>query len=224
MSTRTHFIRSAIQRVEIDEFLSKELRKAGYAGVDLQKTALGTNVIIYASKPGIVIGRRGRNIQQLTETLEKRFGVENPQISVQEVEKPELNARVMANQLAIELEKGNRHRKASYAILKRIMSAGALGCEIIISGKLTSQRAKYSKFKQGVLVKCGEPAEKFIDEAVAYALLKPGVMGVKVRIMLPSTVMPDAVEIKKEEKEEKVKAVIEAEEAEEVEDEAQQEE
>ncbi len=198
MSTKAHFIRGSIQRVEIDEFLSKELKKAGYAGVDLQKTALGTNVIIYASKPGLVIGRRGRNIQQLMEILEKRFKVENPQISVQETEKPELNARVMANRLATELERGANYRRASYFILRRIMSAGALGCEIIISGKITSQRAKYRKFRQGVLVKCGEPADKYVEEAVAYALLKPGVMGVKVRIMLPNTVMPDAVEVKKE--------------------------
>ncbi|MEM1657656.1 MAG: 30S ribosomal protein S3 [Candidatus Jordarchaeales archaeon] len=205
MSAKAHFIRSAIQKVEIDEFLSKELKKAGYAGVELQKTALGTNVIIYASKPGLVIGKRGRNIQQLTEILEKRFKVENPQISVQEVENPELNARVMANRLAIELEKGTNYRRASYFILKRIMSAGALGCEITVSGKLTSQRAKYRKFKQGTLVKCGEPAQLFVDRAVAYALLKPGVMGVEVKIMLPNAVLPDNVEFKKAEKAEEVK-------------------
>ncbi len=214
MSTRAHFIRSAIQRVEIDEFLSKELRKAGYAGVDLQKTALGTNVTIYASKPGLVIGRKGRNIQQLIEILEKRFNVESPQINVQGVEKPELNARVMANRLATELERGNHYRRASYSILRRIMSEGALGCEIIISGKLTSQRAHYRKFRQGVLVKCGEPADVFVDEAVAYALLKPGVMGVKVRIMLPNATFPDKVKIKEEKEEGKVE-VAETEEAEE---------
>ncbi|MBS7247493.1 MAG: 30S ribosomal protein S3 [Candidatus Jordarchaeales archaeon] len=219
MSTRAHFIRSSIQRVEIDEFLSKELKKAGYAGVELQKTALGTNVIIYASKPGLVIGRRGRNIQQLTEILEKRFKVENPQISVQEADNPELNARVMANRLATELERGVNYRRASYFILRRIMSAGALGCEIIISGKISSQRAKYRKFRQGVLMKCGEPAEKYVDEAVAYALLKPGVMGVNVRIMRPEVVMPDAVKIKKE----KVEAT-EIEETEVVKDEVQREE
>lgn len=219
MSTRAHFIRSSIQRVEIDEFLSKELKKAGYAGVELQKTALGTNVIIYASKPGLVIGRRGRNIQQLTEILEKRFKVENPQISVQEADNPELNARVMANRLATELERGVNYRRASYFILRRIMSAGALGCEIIISGKISSQRAKYRKFRQGVLMKCGEPAEKYVDEAVAYALLKPGVMGVNVRIMRPEVVMPDTVKIKKE----KVEAT-EIEETEVVKDEVQREE
>lgn len=219
MSTRAHFIRSSIQRVEIDEFLSKELKKAGYAGVELQKTALGTNVIIYASKPGLVIGRRGRNIQQLTEILEKRFKVENPQISVQEADNPELNARVMANRLATELERGVNYRRASYFILRRIMSAGALGCEIIISGKISSQRAKYRKFKQGVLIKCGEPAEKYVDEAVAYALLKPGVMGVNIKIMRPEVVMPDDVKIKKE----KVEAT-ETEKTEVVEDEVQQEE
>ncbi|MHA1632169.1 MAG: 30S ribosomal protein S3 [Candidatus Freyarchaeota archaeon] len=215
MSTRMHFIRSAIQRVEIDEFLAKELRRAGYAGVDIQKTALGTNVTIYASRPGMVIGRRGRNIQQLTEILEKQFKVDNPQINVQEVNAPELDARVMANRLATELERGVHYRRASYFILRRIMSAGALGCEIIVSGKLTSQRARYQKFRQGVLVKCGEPSNKFVDEAVAYALLKPGVIGVKVRIMLPNAVMPDVVETKeevKEEVEEEAEATAETEE------------
>lgn len=195
MPAKDHFIERGIRKAEIDEYLANELKKAGYGKVDIQKTALGTRVIIHAARPGIVIGRRGRTVRDLTEALEGKFGLENPQIEVNEIEKPELNARVMASRLASALERGIHFRRAAYSILRRVMGAGAKGVEITVSGKLTSQRARYQKFRDGFISKTGEPSVQFVDKAVAHALSKPGITGVQVKIMLPDSRLPDDIEI-----------------------------
>ena len=195
MPAKDHFIERGIRKADIDEYLANELKKAGYGKVDIQKTALGTRVIIHAARPGLVIGRRGRTVRDLTEALETKFGLENPQIEVNEIEKPELNARVMATRLASALERGIHFRRAAYSILRRVMAAGAKGVEIKISGKLTSQRARYQKFRDGFISKTGEPSIQFVDEAVAHALSKPGITGVHVKIMLPDSRLPDDIEI-----------------------------
>ncbi|MFB0560755.1 MAG: 30S ribosomal protein S3 [Candidatus Lokiarchaeia archaeon] len=195
MPAKDHFIERGIRRAEIDEYLANELKRAGYGKVDIQKTALGTRVIIHAARPGIVIGRRGRTVRDLTEALESKFGLENPQIEVNEIEKPELNARVMASRLASALERGIHFRRAAYSVLRRVMGAGAKGVEITVSGKLTSQRARYQKFRDGFISKTGEPSVQFVDKAVAHALSKPGITGIQVKIMLPNSRLPDDIDI-----------------------------
>lgn len=195
MPAKDHFIERGIRKAEIDDYLANELKKAGYGKVDIQKTALGTRVIIHAARPGLVIGRRGRTVRDLTEALEGKFGLENPQIEVNEIEKPELNARVMASRLASALERGIHFRRAAYSILRRVMTAGAKGIEIRIGGKLTSQRARYQKFIEGFISKTGEPSVQYVDEAVAHALSKPGITGVHIKIMLPDSHLPDDIEI-----------------------------
>ncbi|MEM2984882.1 MAG: 30S ribosomal protein S3 [Candidatus Jordarchaeaceae archaeon] len=195
MPAKDQFIEKGVRKAEIDDYLAEELKKAGYEKVDIQKTALGTRVIIYAARPGLVIGKRGRTVRDLTEALETRFGLENPQIEVNEIETPELSARVMASRLASALERGIHFRRAAYSIMRRVMAAGAKGVEIKISGKLTSQRAKYQKFRDGFVSKTGEPAVQFVDDAVAHSLSKPGITGVHVQIMLPNAHLPDDIEI-----------------------------
>jgi small subunit ribosomal protein S3 len=195
MPAKDQFIEKGIRRAEIDDYLAEELKKAGYEKVDIQKTALGTRVIIYAARPGLVIGKRGRTVKDLTEILETKYGLENPQIEVNEIETPELSARVMASRLASALERGIHFRRAAYSIIRRVMAAGAKGVEIKISGKLTSQRAKYQKFRDGFVSKTGEPAVQFVDDAVAHSLSKPGITGVHVKIMLPNAHLPDDIEI-----------------------------
>jgi small subunit ribosomal protein S3 len=193
--SKQHFIKRGIQQTEIDNFLASELIKAGYGGVDIQKNPLGTRIIIYAARPGIVIGRAGKNIKSLTTILEEEYGLENPQIEVNEIEIPELNSRVMASQLVQRLERGDHFRRAAYSILRRVMAAGAKGIEITISGKLTSQRARYQKFRDGVISKAGEPANLFVDYTTIQANMKPGILGVAVKIMRSDAVLPDEVKI-----------------------------
>lgn len=179
------FVQKAVKKLDVDKFLSKELEKAGYLGVDLQKTPLGVHLTIYAERPGLVIGRHGITVKELAERLEKEFGLERPQIGVVSVPVPELNAKIMAMRVASALERGIHFRRAAFVALNRIMEAGALGAEIIIRGKLRTERARYEKLRAGLLLKAGQISEEYVDEAVAHCFLKQGKVGVKVRIMLP---------------------------------------
>ncbi|RLI34282.1 30S ribosomal protein S3 [Candidatus Bathyarchaeota archaeon] len=211
------------RRARVDEFLSRELARAGYGGMDMVKTPLGTRITIYAVRPGLVIGRGGENIKRLARMLEEKFGLFNPQIAVAEVQVPELNPYIMASKIASALERGVHFRRACYWALNSIMNAGALGCEIIISGKLTTERARYEKFRAGYLPKVGDPVLKQVRRAVAYTLLKPGLYGIQVTIVPPDYTSPDYVKIKEppsellqpEEKAEEAEEALEAEKAEE---------
>jgi small subunit ribosomal protein S3 len=195
MAIVKHFITESIKRTEIDEFLQQKLERAGYGGVTIAKTPLGTHIVIYAMRPGLVIGRGGETIRELAALLEEKFKVANPQISVSEIEIPEFNAHVVASRVAASLQKGVHFRRAGFWALNQVMEAGALGAEIIISGKLRTERARYEKFKAGYLAKCGEPALKNIRKAEAHVQLKPGMFGIKVRIMPPDAQFPDRIKI-----------------------------
>ena len=195
MSVVKHFITESIKRTEIDEFLQKKLERAGYGGVTISKTPLGTHIVIYAMRPGLVIGRGGETIRELAALLEEKFKVPNPQISVSEIEIPELNAYVVASRVASALQRGVHFRRAGFWSLNQVMDAGALGAEIVISGKLRTERARYEKFRAGYLVKCGEPALKYMQKAEVHVQLKPGIFGVRVRIMPPYAQFPDKIKI-----------------------------
>jgi small subunit ribosomal protein S3 len=197
MSAVKYFIDRNTRKLAVDEFLARELNAAGYGGVEIRKMPTKTEVVIEASRPGVVIGRRGAKIRELSEILETEFGIENAQLEVSEIENPWLNAQVMASRLARQLERGIRFRRMAYWILRRVMRAGAIGCEILVKGKLSSRRARYQKFKQGTIAKTGEPADIFVDEGNDTAILKPGVIGIKVRIMRPDAKLPGVVHVKK---------------------------
>ena len=197
MSAVKYFIDLNTRKLRIDEFLAKELNSAGYGGVEIRKMPMRTEVVIHASRPGVVIGRRGSKIRELSEILETDFGIDNVQVEVAEIENPWLNAQVMASRLARQLERGVRFRRMAYWILRRVMRAGAMGCEIIVKGKLSSRRARYQKFRQATVAKTGEPADLFVDEADDRAVLKPGVIGVKIRIMRPDAKLPGIITVKK---------------------------
>jgi small subunit ribosomal protein S3 len=195
VSVVKHFITEAVKKTEIDEYLQTKLDRAGYGGVTISKTPLGTHIVIYAMRPGLVIGRGGETIRELASFLEQKFKVSNPQISVSEIEVPELNAYVVASRVASALQRGVHFRRAGFWSLNQVMEAGALGAEIIISGKLRTERARFEKFRAGYLVKCGEPSLKYMQRAEVHVQLKPGVFGVRVRIMPPDAQFPDKLHI-----------------------------
>ncbi len=199
MSAVKHFIDESVKKAEIDEFLRNEFERAGYGGVSITKTPLGTHIVVYTMRPGLVIGRGGETIRELARVLEEKFELPNPQISVAEIEIPELNAYVVASRIASALKRGVHYRRSGYWALNQIMEAGALGAEIIISGKLRTDRARYEKFRAGYLPKSGEPARKYLRKAEVSVQLKPGILGVKVRIMPPDAKFPDQVQIVEEE-------------------------
>ncbi len=199
MSAVKHFIDESVKKAEIDEFLRNEFERAGYGGVSITKTPLGTHIVVYTMRPGLVIGRGGETIRELARVLEEKFELPNPQISVAEIEIPELNAYIVASRIASALKRGVHYRRSGYWALNQIMEAGALGAEIIISGKLRTDRARYEKFRAGYLPKSGEPARKYLRKAEVSVQLKPGILGVKVRIMPPDAKFPDQVQIAEEE-------------------------
>lgn len=191
MSSTKYFVANGREFVNIDEYLAKELDRAGYGKVELHKTPLGHRVVIHAIRLGMVIGKVGKNIKRLTEDLEDLFGLESPQLEVKEVENPDLVARIQAAKLMSQIERGFHFRRAAHAQIRRIMMAGARGVEVIISGKLSSQRARSEAFRAGFVAKAGNPASIYVDEYVGSTALKQGVIGIKVRIMSPLSDLPD---------------------------------
>jgi len=190
MSAVRHFINEAIRTNTIDEFLRNELERAGYGGVEITRTPIGTRITLFAMRPGIVIGRRGANIRELARILEERFDLANPQIAVAEIEVPELNPQIMAAQMANAIQRGIYFRRAAYWTLNRIMEAGALGVEITVKGKLRTQRHRYEKYRQGYLPQSGDPA-KNVRTAVVHIKTKPGIIGIRVKIVPPDAKFPD---------------------------------
>jgi len=195
MAVERKFVAEGARRARVEKHLVKELKRAGYGGMDLQRTPLGTQVTIYAEKPGIVIGKGGKVVRQLTQDLATDFGVESPQIEVQQVPNPSFNAQIMAERLANALERGWYFRKAGSSIIRRVMESGALGCEVIIAGKLTGARARVQKFTEGYIKHSWEPVNTIVEKGFAVAIKKLGVIGVQVRIIPPESKLPDHFEM-----------------------------
>jgi len=195
MADEQQFIEDGLQRTQIDEFFAEELGRAGYGGMDVAKTPMGTQIVLKAEKPGMVIGKGGKNIRKITTELEERFNLDDPQIDVQEVEEPDLNARIVADRLGNALERGWYFRKAGHTTIDRIMESGALGAEIVLSGKVTGARSRVEKFNRGYIKHNGEPAEDIVDSGVGVAVMKLGTIGVQVKIIPPNAQLPDDFEV-----------------------------
>jgi len=189
------FVTEGLKRTRIDEYLENELERAGYGGMEIQVTPLGTMVVVYAERPGMVIGRGGKTVRAITKNLKDNYELENPQVEVKEVDIPELNPKIMAHKIAAMLQRGMHFRRVAYSTLRRIMGSGAQGVEISISGKIRGSRSATAKFSDGYIKKCGEPATRYVNDGFATVQLKPGVLGICVRIMPPGVVLPDKVDI-----------------------------
>ena len=180
----------------IREYVRNSLGKGKASKVKIEYAPVGEKIIISTSKPGLVIGRGGEKITELTRILKKKFGLENPHIEIDEIKNPEFDAQIMADEIALSLERFGplRFKVIAYRTLQRIMEAGALGVEIRLSGKLPGSRAKTWRFAQGYLKKTGDPA-KVVDRAQATAQTKPGIVGVKVSILSPEAFLIDKINI-----------------------------
>jgi small subunit ribosomal protein S3 len=195
LAVEKKFVQEGFKKAMIDEFFLEKLERAGYGGMDINRTPMGTQITIRAEKPGMIIGKAGKSIRRYTKDLDMRFKMDNPQIDVQEVKRPELNAQMMASRLANALERGWYFRKAGQSTLQRIMDSGAMGVEIVIAGKLTGPRKRTEKFVAGYIKHCGKPVEQLVDVGYARAKKKLGIIGVKVRIMPPGALLPDKIAI-----------------------------
>lgn len=193
------FIAEKLKEHQIQEFISETLKNVGHSHTKLMRTPLGEKVVIYASRPGLVVGRKGENIKKLTNTLKKKFNLENPQIEIAEVSQPNLDAQIVAERIASTIERfGIQKFKAiGHKTMMDVMGAGALGIEVIISGKVPSQRAKSWRFYSGYLKKCGNIATEGVKRAQAVAIMKTGEIGIRVAIMTPDVKLPDDIEVGK---------------------------
>jgi len=175
----------------LNDFLREEIKEAGFHKVEISKTPSGTKITLYVTRPGIVIGRKGVGIKQLTEKVESDFGFKNPQISVEEIPKAELSPSVMCNRLAAHIERGTAFRRATMWTLNQIMEAGALGVQITISGKLRGDRSAFEKHTQGILPRAGNYAKDIVSEDVTHTKTAMGLIGIKIRIASKEKVVPE---------------------------------
>jgi small subunit ribosomal protein S3 len=183
MALEKRFVKEGIRNRDVEEFLANEFARAGYSHCEIQRTPLSIRITLYANRPGLIIGRGGKNIETMTKTLKERFGFENPQLDVQEVKNPDLDSHIIAKWIASAIERGLNYKRVVHIALERVMGAGAAGVGIRISGKIGGDMGRTEKFSTGYLKYSGEPSESMVDTAYAQANVKMGMIGIQVRIM-----------------------------------------
>ena len=166
----------------LNDFLREKIKDAGFSKVEISKTPTGTKIVLHVTKPGIVIGRKGAGIKLLTEKIQTDFGYKDPQISVEEIAKPELSPSVMCNRMAAHIERGTAFRRATMWTMNQIMEAGAMGVQITISGKLRGDRSAFEKHTQGILPRAGNYAKNMVSEDIVHTKTPMGLIGIKIRI------------------------------------------
>jgi len=175
----------------LKDYLREKIKDAGFSDVEISKTPVGTRIALHVTRPGIVIGRKGSGIRELTEVLGTKFGLKNPQISVVEIAKPELSPNVMCNRLASHIERGTAFRRATMWTLQQIMENGAMGVQITISGKLRGDRSAFEKHSVGILPRAGHHAEVIVAEDIAHVKTPMGLIGIRIRIAIKEKLIPE---------------------------------
>ena len=191
MTQVKNVIRDNYNAMLLNEFLRKEIKDAGFSKVDITKTPTGTRVTLYVTRPGIVIGKKGFGIKQLTQKLETDYGLKNPQVAVEEITKPELSPSVMCNRMGSHIERGTAFRRATMWTLQQIMDGGAMGVQITVSGKLRGDRSAFEKHTAGILPRSGHHAESVVEEDITHVQTPMGLIGIRIRIALKDRVVPE---------------------------------
>jgi len=196
------FIQLKKNEFDVKEFVKRYLGKGKISGVKIEYTPIGEKIIVSTNKPGIVIGRRGEKIMELTEILKNKFKLENPHIEIQEIVRPEFDPQIIADDIANGIERAGplKFKIIAYRTLDKIMNAGALGAELRLSGRLPSERARRWRFASGYLKKSGD-SSKIVRRAEALSFTSIGVIGVKVAILPPDAEIHDKIEVNEKLKE-----------------------
>ena len=192
------FIKQKSKQFQIQDYISQQFSKAGHSRTEIQRTPLGERVIIYTTRPGLIVGVRGDNIKRLTKVLKTKFNMENPQIEIGEVPEPFLDPAITAQRIASTLEKygPKRFKSVGYKTLQQIMDAGAIGAEVVIGGRgVPGARAKSWRFSAGHMKKSGDLAQNYVKKAKIAANLKSGTIGIKIMIMTPDIKLPDKITV-----------------------------
>eukprot|EP00924_Labyrinthula_sp_SR-Ha-C_P000303 maker-scaffold_25-snap-gene-3.66-mRNA-1 protein AED:0.08 eAED:0.08 QI:481/1/1/1/0.33/0.75/4/333/262 len=187
ISKKRKFVADGVFYAELNEFFTRELAQEGYSGVEVRQTPARLEIIIRATRTQDVLGQKGRRIQELTSVVQKRFGFDSDKLMLfaEKVQERGLSAQAQAESLKYKLTGGLAVRRACYGVMRYVMENGAKGCEVIVSGKLRAQRAKAMKFRDGYMIKSGQAAQEYVTKAVRHILMRQGVLGIKVAIMLP---------------------------------------
>ena len=207
ISRKHKFVADGVFYAELNELFQRELSADGYSGVEIRKNGQKFQIIVRATRPTGVIGDKGRRIHELTNLLIARFGFTRDKIDlfVEKVAMRGLCPVTQAESIKYKIAQGLPVRRAVTSVMRLIMESGAKGCEISISGKLRGQRANSTTYKDGYMIKSGAATRLFYSTAVRSVLLKMGIVGIKVIIMLdtdpmgkngPAARIPDVVEIK----------------------------
>ena len=191
MSSVKNVIKDNYNAMLINDFLREKIKESGFSNVEISKNPTGTRVTLYVTRPGIVIGRKGTGIKELTELLEKKFGLKNPQVAVEEIQKPELSPNVMCNRMASHLERGTAFRRATMWTMQQIMENGAMGTQITISGKLRGDRSAFEKHSAGILPRAGHHADVVVSEDIVHVETAMGLIGIRIRIARKEKLIPE---------------------------------
>jgi small subunit ribosomal protein S3 len=202
MVIESYFINEGMKEVQIEEFLKNRFERAGYSHIEIQRTPLGTRIIVFVNRPGLVIGRSGRIIKEITDEIKEKFNLENPMLDVKEINNPFLDAQVVASRIANSIQRGSFYKKVVNYYLNEVMKNGAVGVQIKIAGKLGGERGRFQKFKMGYIKHAGHYADNILDKGYSEAVVKLGVIGVEVRIMKD---IPEDLSVKISEINEKIK-------------------
>lgn len=180
---KQYFVKQSIKEAQVEDFIRKKFPLGDYSSTELQRTPLGLKVVIWTNKPGKVIGRGGKTINEMTDALKEEFDLENLQLDVKTIENADLDPKIVAKQISSALVKGYNPKKIGNLTLKRIMGAGAIGAQIIISGCLGGSKSRSMKFTEGFLKYCGQPAKELVADGFEVAKTRRSTIGVKVSIM-----------------------------------------
>lgn len=190
-------VQQKIKEYMVENYVSTSLTRVGHSHTTLSRSPLGEKITIHASRPGLIVGSKGSNIKKLTKILKAKFKLENPQVEIEEVKEINLDPKLVAESIASSLERfgTSRFKGVGYKSMEYCVKAGAMGIEILISGKIPSSRAKRWRFYMGYLKKCGDISVEGVKCAYDVAKLKTGIVGIQVRIMPPGLLLPDQVSV-----------------------------
>jgi small subunit ribosomal protein S3 len=191
------FIQQNLKKIELEQFIKRQIDRAGFTKLDIVKTPLVTRIIINVTHPGLAIGKSGQNIKRLTLEIAEKFGIENPQLEIQEIKVPELDAKAMVDKIKTLIERGYSWRSIAFRTVQDISSKGAQGVELVLSGALggKGERKRQQRIATGYMKKTGDQV-KLVDFAKITSYPKYGAIGIKLRIVHPDTVFPDKINIR----------------------------
>ena len=177
--------------MQLVDYIRDTISEAGFSHTTIARSPTGTKITLYVTRPGIVIGRKGAGIREITATLENKYDVKDPQISIEEIKHPELSPSVMCSRMAGHLKRGTAFRRATMWTLRQIMDGGAMGVQITISGKLRGDRSAFEKHTSGILPRAGHHASVIVNEDIAHVQTPMGLIGVRIRIAHKDRLVPE---------------------------------